>query len=197
MPKLPIEIQQKIFEYLPNDSPHTIFAKSELIFGTVKIKSAINLPDVITPPDFDKYTTEIFHYIFKNRKDVMTFYDPYILEPFLEFVAEYGRVDVLEYFYKQKKEKINDRVILSACSGGQSNVIKWCIDKEIRLPDALVDYACINNHLEILKLFNRDIKQEHLFLVMRYAYIRNHTEIVEYLVDTFCDSIEKIKHLNI
>jgi len=191
MVKLPIEIQQKIFEYLPNDTPQTIFIKSELIFGTGKIKSAINLPDVITPPDFSKYTNEIYHYIFKNRKDVMTFYDPYILKPFLACAAEYGRIDVLEYFYKQKKENITEHVILSSCSGGQTNVIKWCIDKNIRLPDILFQYASIYGHLEILKLFNRDMSVCILNEALFCANAMGNHEIAKYLIDTFSNSNKK------
>ncbi len=77
---------------------------------------------------------------------------------------------------------------LQACSKGNKELAKELFDNNTQDHHWGLTYACINNHIETVKLFIGNLSIDELNIGLHYACFKGHVNIVELLINNRCNS---------
>ena len=110
---------------------------------------------------------------------------------FCSRVAETNKLELLKWVREEKKCKWDYRMIRTAASQGNLEMVKYCVANECPVDEWACAKAAQNGHLEVLKYLHEEGKAPWDFHTASFAADNGHLHILEYLVERKFDKYDE------
>ena len=98
-------------------------------------------------------------------------------------VAETNKLELLKWAREEKKCEWDYRMIRTAASQGNLEMVKYCVANECPIDEDACAFAAFNGHLEVLKYLREEVKATWDSRTASWAAAKGHLHILEYLVE--------------
>ena len=110
---------------------------------------------------------------------------------FCHQVAQTNKLELLKWAREEKKCEWDYRMIRTAASQGNLEMVKYCVANKCPIGTGACAYAAENGHLACLKYLHEEVKAPWAWGTAAWAAENGHLHILEYLVERKYDEYDE------